>query len=193
MNMWIWLALVIAVLVVVALVVMSVIRKRQTESLRHSFGPEYEQTMKTAENRRAAEAALRDRTHERQQLKIRELSAAAITRYTREWHQVQEHFVDAPSESVTAADNLLVRVMAEQGYPVDKFEAQADLVSVDHPDIVQNYRNAHRVYEQNQSHRASTEDLRSALLSYRIMFEELLPEPATGGTTTSRNDRDSDR
>jgi hypothetical protein len=54
------------------------------------------------------------------------------------------------------------------------FDARADLVSVDHPDVVENYRVAHGIHERAQQHQASTEDLREALLRYRSLFEELL-------------------
>ena len=59
-----------------------------------------------------------------------------------------------------AADGLLHRVMAERGYPMGDFTAQADLVSVDHPEVTENYRIAHGIYERAQLEEASTEDLR---------------------------------
>jgi len=70
--------------------------------------------------------------------------------------------------------------MAERGYPMRDFDAQADLVSVDHPDVVENYRVAHGIHERAQRQEASTEDLREAMLRYRSLFEELLR--AGGGT-----------
>jgi len=47
-------------------------------------------------------------------------------------------------------------------------------VSVDHPKLVQNFRDAHSVYERSQRREAETEELRRSLLSYRALFEELL-------------------
>jgi hypothetical protein len=64
--------------------------------------------------------------------------------------------------------------MAERGYPMGDFDAQADLVSVDHPEVVDNYRSAHGIHEQAQEQQASTEDLREALVRYRSLFDELL-------------------
>jgi hypothetical protein len=64
--------------------------------------------------------------------------------------------------------------MAERGYPMESFEAQARLISVDHPSVVENYRFAHSVRERVESEQASTEDLRGALLRYRSLFDELL-------------------
>jgi hypothetical protein len=73
-----------------------------------------------------------------------------------------------------AADRLVHSVMETRGYPMGDFDAQADLVSVDHPQVVENYRVAHGIRERVQEQRASTEDLREALLRYRSLFGELL-------------------
>jgi hypothetical protein len=54
------------------------------------------------------------------------------------------------------------------------FDAQAELVSVDHPEVVENYRVAHGIWERARQQQASTEDLREALLRYRSLFDELL-------------------
>lgn len=78
------------------------------------------------------------------------------------------------SDAVLAGDRLVYRVMKERGYPVGDFDAQADLVSVDHPEVVENYRFAHGVRERAQTRQATTEDLREALLRYRSLFSELL-------------------
>jgi hypothetical protein len=51
---------------------------------------------------------------------------------------------------------------------------QADLVSVDHPHVVDNYRAAHGTYERHTRQSTSTEDLRQALVCARTLFEELV-------------------
>ena len=67
------------------------------------------------------------------------------------------------------------------------FDAQAELVSVDHPDTVENYRFAHAVRQRSQTQQASTEDLRDALLRYRSLFDELLrPEDGAAAATTGQ-------
>jgi hypothetical protein len=114
---------------------------------------------------------------------MRPLPDAARARYVEEWCEIQARFLDEPATSVDTADGLLNRVMSARGYPVDDFEAQADLVSVDHPHVVENYRIAHRVQEVNRTKRASTEDLREALLRYRSLFDELLREEERGDKT----------
>jgi len=64
--------------------------------------------------------------------------------------------------------------MRERGYPVDDWDQRAALVSVDHPQIVDDYRVAHDVAGRSRANDASTDDLREAFLRYRSLFEALL-------------------
>lgn len=173
MATWVWILIVIAAVVVIALIAMAA-RQRRTTALRQRFGPEYDRAVEAQEGRRPAEADLRDREKQRARLDIRPLPEDMRMRFAEEWREVQERFVDQPLEAVVAADRLVHSVMETRGYPVSDFDAQADLVSVDHPDVVENYRVAHGVCERAQQHQASTEDLREALLRYRSLFDELL-------------------
>jgi hypothetical protein len=79
---------------------------------------------------------------------------------------------------VVEADDLVSQVMRDRGYPVDDFESQSELVSVDHPEVVQNYRTAHGIYTKTTSGEASTEDLRRAVVAYRALFDELVTNGA---------------
>jgi hypothetical protein len=105
---------------------------------------------------------------------IKPLPAATRLRFAGEWRDVQELFLDQPAQAADGADALITRVMEARGYPMRDFDAQAELVSVDYPDIVENYRFAHTVQERSRTEQASTEDLREALLRYRSLFDELL-------------------
>ena len=49
-----------------------------------------------------------------------------------------------PVAAVGSADGLLTEVMRDRGYPVDDFAAQEELMSVDHPEVVENAREAIR-------------------------------------------------
>jgi len=173
MATWLWIVIVIVVVLIVLAAAMAA-RRRRTMALRERFGPEYDRTVGAREGQRAAEADLRGRERERARLDIKPLSEAARVRYTEEWQVIQQSFVDQPEEATTAGYDLVNRVMEERGYPMRDFDARADLVSVDHPDVVENYRVAHGIHERAQQHQASTEDLREALLRYRSLFEELL-------------------
>ncbi len=173
MATWIWILIAIAAAVVVALAVLAA-RKRRTEMLRERFGPEYDRAVQAHDDRRGAEADLRARERQRARFDIKPMPEADRLQFAAEWRGVQEQFVDQPQEAVTAADTLVNRVMEACGYPMRDFEAQADLVSVDHPGVVENYRLAHGVWQRSQAQQASTEDMRDALLRYRSLFAELL-------------------
>ena len=73
-----------------------------------------------------------------------------------------------------AADKLVYKVMDARGYPMMNFDAQADIVSVDHPQVVHDYRSAHAIRDRAGTRQAGTEELREALLRYRSLFDELL-------------------
>ena len=139
MSTGVWILIVIAAVVVVAVIAVAA-RQRRTAALRQRFGPEYDRAVEARQGRRTAEADLRDREKQRGQLDIRPLPEDVRMRFAEEWRDVQERFVDQPSEAVVAADRLVHRVMEARGYPMGDFDAQADLVSVDHPDVVENYR-----------------------------------------------------
>ena len=173
MATWLWIVIVIVVVLIVLAAAMAA-RRRRTMALRERFGAEYDRTVGAREDQRAAEADLRGRERERARLDIKPLSEAARVRYSEAWRTIQQDFVDQPEEATTAGYDLVNRVMAERGYPMRDFDARADLVSVDHPDVVDNYRVAHGIHERARQHQASTEDLREALLRYRSLFQELL-------------------
>lgn len=178
MRTGIWVVIVLAILVFVGVFAVVEMRNRRTKALQQRFGAEYERAVQAHEQRRSAEADLRSREKQRSRIDVTPLSEQARARFAAEWHQVQERFVDQPVNAVTAADDLVYRVMDARGYPMHDFDTQADLVSVDHPQVVENYRAGHRIYRLSQVQKATTEDLREALLRYRSLFDELLQPPA---------------
>src|SRR5262245_51858342 len=141
MATWLWIIIVIAV-VLIALAAAMAARRRRTMALRERFGPEYDRAVAAREDQRTAEADLRGRERERARLDIRPLSEAARVRYAEEWRVIQQSFVDQPEEAAAAGYDLVNRVMEERGYPMRDFDARADLVSVDHSGVVENYRAA---------------------------------------------------
>jgi FtsZ-interacting cell division protein ZipA len=173
MASWLWIVIIVVLVAIVVTAVMAA-RRRRTMALRQRFGTEYDRTLDARDGQRAAEADLRDRERERGRLDIKPLSEASRARYAGEWRAAQQSFVDQPEAATAAAYDLVNRVMAERGYPMRDFDARADLVSVDHPDVVENYRVAHGIHERAQHQQASTEDLREAMIRYRSLFEELL-------------------
>lgn len=174
MDTWMW-VLIIGAVVALA-VIWFVTRQARTRALQRDFGPEYDRTMARAGDRGAAESDLRERRERVNALDVRPLSRSDHDRFATEWTKVQAAFVDAPAEAVTDADQLIQQVMTTRGYPVQDFDRRAADVSVDHPDVVENYRSAHSIAlkEAREDADANTEALRKAMVYYRSLFEELL-------------------
>ena len=65
--------------------------------------------------------------------------------------------------------------MKARGYPVDEdFDRRAADISVDHPEVVSNYRSARETASRHQRGDATTEELRIAMTRYRALFADLL-------------------
>ena len=61
------------------------------------------------------------------------------------------------------------------------FETRAADISVDHPRVVSNYRAAREIAARSEQGKATTEELRKAVVYYRELFEELLETPQLVG------------
>jgi hypothetical protein len=149
-------------------------RKTTTAELRQRFGPEYEQAVREHGSERRAEAQLSDRQKRVEKLEIRDLDPTERERFSAQWHALQSRFVDDPKGAVTEADTLVSSLMQTRGYPVADFEQRAADISVDHPGVVANYRSAHEIAVRLGRGEANTEDLRTATIHYRSLFEELV-------------------
>jgi hypothetical protein len=181
MDAWVWIVIAVAAVVIVAIIAWSMARSRRTAGLRDQFGPEYDRTVGQTDSRREAEAELVARRERREELDIRPLTPAARDRYSSAWVKVQGLFVDQPAASLREADDLVMNLMRERGYPMDEFDQRAADVSVDHPRVVEHYRAAHHISGASEAQGASTEEMRQGLVHYRALFEELLEvDPATG-------------
>jgi hypothetical protein len=177
MDAWIWIVIALAVIIAAAVLVALGARKRRTSHLQGRFGPEYDRAVKETGDRGEAEKELRDRELRHDDLDIRPLSETARERYAEEWQGVQARFVDDPEGAVGAADSLVQQAMQERGYPTDAdFERRAADVSVDYPDVVENYREGHGLWDRysRADGDGETEDLRQAMVHFRLLFEELL-------------------
>jgi len=75
---------------------------------------------------------------------------------------------------VAEADVLVRELMVKRGYPVADFEVRAADISVDHPSVVKNYRAAQIIAVRAARGEADTEELRTAVVHYRTLFDELL-------------------
>jgi hypothetical protein len=169
---WIWIAVGVLALIVVASLIARGARRSRTESLREKFGNEYDHAVQHAGSRKRAERDLVTRVEEVEKHDIRPLTAAEQERYRADWQRVEQHFIERPTTAVVEADELVADIMRVQGYPMGDFEKHAAHLSVKHPRVVEHYRAGHRVMD-GAPGSASTEDLRQSMLHYRALFEEL--------------------
>lgn len=167
---------IIVVLAVVAIGLLAVfaVDAAKRRRLRSRFGPEYDHTLAASKDRRSAERELTAREKQHRQLNLRPLAAQDRERFTQQWAQVQEHFVDTPEGALQEAEQLVSALMQARGYPDGEFDQRVAHLSVEHGGAVGNYRDAHDIVQRHQEEPASTEDLRTALLHYRSLVEDLL-------------------
>ena len=174
MPAWLWVVIVAAAVIVVLGVAAAALRARRSHDLKERFGPEYDRVAADAPTKRDAEAELREREKRRDELEITPLDPGDRDRYRARWEDVQAEFVDDPARAVGDADALIQEVMRTRGYPVDDFDTRSADLSVDHPDVVENYRAAHGIAVAHERGNAGTEDLRHAVQHYRTLFEALV-------------------
>ena len=164
------------VLLLLAGIVTLAVQNRRRANLRSKFGSEYARTVDTVGSSRKAEAELQEREKRVASFSIHSLSAQQVDMFSDRWLRVQTQFVDDPQGAVSRADVLLTEVMEVRGYPIVDFERRSADLSVDHPEVVQNYRSAHDIAIRHARGEADTEDLRQAMIHYRALFEELVHE-----------------
>jgi hypothetical protein len=166
---------IVAVIVVALIALASYAYTRQRSSrLKSRFGDEYDSTVSRTGDKRAAERDLASREKRVRELELHELTPTQRSAFAEEWTVIQARFVDHPVEAVGEADDAVKRAMSARGYPITDFETQAADLSVDHADVVRNYRAGHAIATRNATVPATTEELRQAMLHYRELFDELL-------------------
>ena len=174
------LIVIVAVIVIAAIAVWVFVQNRRTQALKGRFGPEYDRTVRELGNRSRAESELSKRAERIERYHLHPLTREQRDRFLEDWKQTQAHFVDDPAMSIREADRLVEEVMKARGYPVADFERRAEDISVNHPHVVRNYRAAHTIALSHREGKASTEDLRNAMVSYRDLFDELLEVNTAG-------------
>lgn len=172
-------ALVVLVAIIAGLVLWS--RSRNSARLKETFGSEYDRTVHRVGDERKAEAVLAERQKRVSAYTLKPLPADMREHFIETWRQVQAKFVDDPKYAVTRADDLLGEVMMARGYPLGDFDQRADDLSVDHAEVVENYRTGHAIALRHSRGEASTEDLRTAMIHFRALFDDLVNEPQSTG------------
>lgn len=163
---------IIALLAVVAWIFFQ--KKKQSARLLQRFGPEYGRTLGELGGRTKAESELKAREKRVEHLSITPLAPAEAARFSEAWNALQGRFVDNPRGVVVQADQLVRELMLKRGYPVGDFERRAADISVDHPAVVEHYRAAQAIAVRDERGEADTEELRKAVVHYRVLFDEML-------------------
>ena len=172
-------------IVIVVLIIFGIIfglifsRRNRTERLQNQFGTEYDQTVGTLGDDKKAQDELENRQKHVDSLDIRPLSEEERERYLAEWASVQSKFVDEPGQAIVDADHMIMEVMELRNYPVSDFDQRAADISVKYPEVVSNYRAARAITIKNVDKTAETEELRTAMIHYRSLFDELLKSETT--------------
>jgi len=188
---------IVAIIVVAALVVIGGLaywqsQRKKSEKLQRDFGPEYDRALSETGSRKDAERELEERRKRVEGLKLRDLSREEQVRYAEEWRGIEARFVDDPRATLSGADRMARQLMVDIGYPMADAEQQAADLSVHHSSAVEHYRTAHVVMQKGDNGEASTEDIRQAMVHYRAVVAELLPnasvkrEDAKDGSSPSR-------
>lgn len=163
---------IVVVLVVVAAaaaVTSLLIRRKGAE--RTLLGAEYDRLAGEVGPRKA-QAEFAKRRQRVDGLGLRPLSDERRAAYTGQWEVAQEQFIDNPAQSVRAAAAMITSVTADRGYDVTDNEQLLTDLSVYHGRYLDGYRRARKTT--GRAGQATTEDLRQALLSYRVLFFDLL-------------------
>jgi uncharacterized membrane protein len=168
-------ALLILVVLIAIIVGVFIQRSRtRTHALRSRFGTEYDRAVLTQGSARKAELQLAKREDRVEEMKIRELGSIERDRFVADWQTLQSHFVDHPTAAVIEADNLVNALLEARGYPQSDFEQRAADISVHYPRVMVNYRDAHSIATRKGETEATTEELRTAMIHYRSIFDDLL-------------------
>ena len=181
-----WIILVgVVLLALIAFAAWFFYQKKQSARLQQRFGPEYGRTVGELGGRTKAELELKAREKRVEQLSITPLAPAEAARFSQAWNALQGRFVDNPKGVVVQADQLVRELMVKRGYPMGDFERRAADISVDHPTVVEHYRAAQAIAARDERGEADTEELRKAVVHYRVLFDEMLDVKETKGEVAS--------
>ena len=157
----------------------------RTRGLRKRFGPEYDRALAERAGRRQAENELAERERRVRKYQLRDVRGPARKLYEAQWADVQELFVESPAEAVADGQMLVEAVMRERGYSPAGFDQMVSDLSVEHARTLDHLRAAHETSAKAAEGKASTEEIRVALLCYRELFSDLLGGPAAKGSRVS--------
>lgn len=161
---------IILVLMAVAAATASMMIMRRAAE-RRVLGPEYDRLAREVGPRKA-NAEFAKRRQRVDGLGITPLSDERRAAYTTQWEAVQAQFVDSPAQTVRAARAMITAVAVDRGYEVTDHDQLLTDLSVYHGRHLEGYRRAGQTTQ--QAEKASTENLRQALLGYRHLLLDLI-------------------
>ncbi len=167
---------VVAILVIFGIVlgIGAFIRRRNSKKFKTQYGEEYNLAVKKMGSEKKAQTELRGREKHIEKMDIRPLTDTERVQYQKEWDTVQANFVNEPGTAIGSADHLIMEVMQLRNYPVSDFNQRAADVSIRYPELVKDYRAAREVAIKNTDQKATTEEMRQAMISYRSLFDQLV-------------------
>ncbi|MFI7227466.1 hypothetical protein ACIBO5_30000 [Nonomuraea angiospora] len=176
----------IAVVAILVTAIGFVMVQQRWQRIRQYVSPKHEPAMNESGNRGGAEQELRARQGRAATLDIKPLTPQSQRTYAECWTAIQKQFADGPGPAVIEADRLVTAAMAERGYPTEDFEQQQSESAAVHDRMLHRYRQAHEISGCVAQGKASTEDVRQAMVHYHVLFQELLdsadehhrPQPA---------------
>lgn len=171
------LAACIALLVIMILIVWVISQRssrHRTAVLRERFGPEYDVAVEEYGSQSKAEDALEARLRHVAALTMCSLEESERRRYLAEWDAIQARFVDHPRGAVIEADELISSILTARGYTGGRFDQRVADLTVHHARLADPYRRANTIVAKAGQNEATTEELRSAMILYRALIDELL-------------------
>ncbi len=148
--MLLWLAVAVAVVLVVALIARAVRR------------PQLHPAINVGE---------RESAH--RPLQTRLLPPDAAEGYAEAWRALQGRFLDEPEVALRETDRLLRDVMQKCGYPTGDFGRVSEKVKVEQAEVLDNYRTGHRITVKGETTVLETDEIERAVTSFHAVFERL--------------------
>lgn len=179
-----WLSIILSAIIIVGIVAIAVLRRGRHRRI----------------------VALRRAAKWREQA-LRHLSPDDREHFGREWSLVEAHFVEDPHNAVAEADRVVEQLLSARGYPVGEWKADAATRATGgnvtsptastapgppNPPVVQNYRQAHEIVLKQARGDAHGEDLRRAMLDYRVVFDDLVADTNPGAQHQNSADGEHD-
>lgn len=164
----VWAGLLVAALILAVCVELwwSYLRRQDRQSpVPPPLPPVYERTVREPEPPRRERVCF---------VETRALDPADRERFIHAWRATQSRFAEDSRSATLQAGRLVADVMEARGYPTRALDRGTAEVAADDPTVIQHYRAAHEIVARYERGEAAADDLRKAMVFYRLLFEELL-------------------